>query len=120
MKKFTKKESLIMDKLWESEKPMTARDIADEIMGMSIYSVQQVLSRLLEDEVIIVTGITHNKNAIARQYEPRYKEAEYLASIMNNKKTGLQFTENFVGGNSNLDELAALQRMIESRIKDLK
>ena len=52
MKKFTKKESQVMDILWSEGKPLTAREISDRISEMSVYSVQQVLSRLLEGNII--------------------------------------------------------------------
>ncbi|WP_289286246.1 BlaI/MecI/CopY family transcriptional regulator, partial [Faecalibaculum rodentium] len=119
LRKFTKKESLVMDKLWESDIPMTAREISGIIPGMSVYSVQQVLSRLLEDGIIKVTGLTHNKNSIARQYVPIISEAKYLALIMNNKNTGLQFATNFVETNASLEELTELQSMIQSKIDEI-
>ena len=37
MKKFTKKESQVMDILWSEGKPLTAREISDRISEMSVY-----------------------------------------------------------------------------------
>ncbi len=113
MKKFTKKESQVMDILWCEGKPLTAREISDRISEMSVYSVQQVLSRLLEGNIIQVAGITHNRNAIARQYEPSMQEADYLASIANSRETCRRFA-------ASLEELNELEARIRTRIRELK
>ena len=113
MKKFTKKESQVMDILWSEGKPLTAREISDRISEMSVYSVQQVLSRLLE-------GNIHNRNAIARQYEPSMQEADYLASIANSRETCRLFAQNFVDAGASLEELNELEARIRTRIRELK
>ncbi|WP_276936590.1 BlaI/MecI/CopY family transcriptional regulator [Faecalibaculum rodentium] len=120
MKKFTKKESQVMDILWSEGKPLTAREISDRISEMSVYSVQQVLSRLLEGNIIQVAGITHNRNAIARQYEPSMQEADYLASIANSRETCRRFAQNFVDAGASLEELNELEARIRTRIRELK
>ena len=120
MKKFTKKESQVMDILWSEGKPLTAREISDRISEMSVYSVQQVLSRLLEGNIIQVAGITHNRNAIARQYEPSMQEADYLASIANSRETCRLFAQNFGDAGASLEELNELEARIRTRIRELK
>ena len=120
MKKFTKKESQVMDILWSEGKPLTAREISDRISEMSVYSVQQVLSRLLEGNIIQVAGITHNRNAIATQYEPSMQEADYLASIANSRETCRLFAQNFVDAGASLEELNELEARIRTRIRELK
>ncbi|WP_297567089.1 BlaI/MecI/CopY family transcriptional regulator [uncultured Faecalibaculum sp.] len=116
----TKKESQIMDVFWSRGHPMIASEIAEQIEEMSIYSVQQVLTRLLKENMIQVSGIAHNRNAIARQYLPVMNEAEYLASIANSRTTCRQFTENFVECDATLQELNELQAKIETRIRELQ
>ena len=48
MKNLTKKEEQIMEILWESEKALSARDIQNQSNDLSIFTVQQVLQRLLK------------------------------------------------------------------------
>lgn len=120
MRKLTKKESLIMDIFWSQAMPLTAREITDHTPGMSVYSVQQVLARLLDDDIIRVSGITHNKNAIARQYVPQIHEADYLISIINNEDTPLRFTENYVDKSEDIRQLEDLKRRIIARVRTLQ
>ena len=52
MMKLTKKESEIMDIIWKENVPLTAAEIQEQDTDMSIYSVQQVLLRLLSMEFL--------------------------------------------------------------------
>lgn len=60
MIKLTKKENEIMEIIWNMEKPLTAAEIQAKT-DMSIYSVQQVLLRLLTKKFVSVVGIKQNK-----------------------------------------------------------
>lgn len=99
---------------------MTAREISDALSGISVYSVQQVLARLLKSQVVTVTGITHTRNAIARQYRPVMTEASYLAAIANGESTGRLFTQNYVDTRASLEELQELETRIQARIRELE
>ena len=80
MIKLTKKENEIMEIIWNMEKPLTAAEIQTKT-DMSIYSVQQVLLRLLTKKFVSVVGIKQNKKAFARQYEAIISEADYISAF---------------------------------------
>lgn len=61
--KLTKKEILIMSILWDSESPLSASEIKElSNEDLSIYTVQQVLQRLLKDFIKVAQIIQKTKH----------------------------------------------------------
>ena len=57
IKQLTKREQLVMDILWNSKTDLSANDIFLHADNVSIYTIQQVLQRLLKMEYIEVVLI---------------------------------------------------------------
>lgn len=119
MTNLTKKETEVMRIFWKLGEPVKASDIAAQT-SMSVYSVQQVLARLLESGLIQVAGITHTKKAIARTYEPVMSEADFIYSTLNGDNTGFEFSLNYVKGTESREQLCQLEKEIQDKLKALK
>lgn len=119
MIKLTKKENEIMEIIWNMEKPLTAAEIQTKT-DMSIYSVQQVLLRLLTKKFVSVVGIKQNKKAFARQYEAIISEADYISAFINNPKTEIELASNLINKSTDLQTIEQLEKLLETRKKELK
>ena len=120
MIKLTKKESEIMDIIWKENIPLTATEIQESGTDMSVYSVQQVLQRLLSMEFLKVTGIKQNKKAYARQFAANISESEYISSFINNKETELQLATNCIKHNNDLETILQLEELIKQKREELE
>ena len=120
MIKLTKKESEIMDIIWKENVPLTAAEIQESDTEMSVYSVQQVLQRLLSMEFLKVTGIKKNKKAYARQFAANIRESEYISSFINNKETELQLATNCIKHNNDLETILQLEELIKQKREELE
>ena len=87
---------------------------------MSVYSVQQVLQRLLSMKFLKVTGIKQNKKAYARQYVANIRESEYISSFINNKETEIQLAIHFIKHNNDLETLLKLEELIKQKREELE
>ena len=94
-KQLTKREQLIMDILWNSQTDLSANDIFVQAEDVSIYTIQQVLQRLLKMGYIEVSGIGHNKKAITRKYRPTLSQADYISNHVN-QQTSYQLASNYI------------------------
>ena len=119
MKNLTKKEEQIMEILWGSEEALSARDIQNQSNDLSIFTVQQVLQRLLKYEYVEVSDYGTSHNSSTRLYSPLINESEYISrSLSENTVSGMALS--FVDRNGSLEDLDTLSRLIDERVKELK
>ena len=119
MKNLTKKEEQIMEILWGSEEALSARDIQDSSPDLSIFTVQQVLQRLLKYEYVEVSDYGTSHNSITRLYSPLINESEYISrSLSENAVSDMALS--FVDRNGSIEDLDELSRLINERVKELK
>lgn len=106
IKVLTKREHQIMDILWNSNSALSAQKIKDDCPDMSIYSVQQVLQRLLKYEYIQVADIGHTKNAIARLYVAKLTQPNYMQFLMGkNSKNLIELISLLIDNVNDADEI---------------
>ena len=68
MAKMTKRESDVMEIFWNHPgEQLSASDIMNYSDGLSIYTIQQILRRLLENNMVVVSGVSTNKKALHKQ-----------------------------------------------------
>lgn len=60
----------VLNILWKNQAPMTSSEIVNAGKGLSQSTVQAVLRKLLNANLVKVSGITHSGNVLSRQYEP--------------------------------------------------
>ena len=68
----------VLNILWESEEPMLVVDIVARKKGLTQSTVTAVLRKLLKEELVEVTGVTHSGRALGRVYRPTERSREVL------------------------------------------
>ena len=75
----TGREEDIMNILWNSDKPLTAKEIVDGSNGLKMNTVQACLRNLLKNGIIDIKDIVYSNTVLARSYVPIIT-AEYFAA----------------------------------------
>ena len=120
MEKMTKRERDVMEIFWKDpDKSLSASEIMNMSDELSIYTIQQVIRNLLENNMIVVTDIVTNKKALTRMYKPTCTRAQYIESTIDNK-TLSDLAVAFVNGSEDQDTLNQLKKMIQKRQDELK
>lgn len=68
--RLTNRERDILDILWDSEKSMVASEITAAKDDLSINTVQAVLKKLLQKDLIKVDEIVYSGTVLSRSYKP--------------------------------------------------
>jgi len=64
----TKREEEIMEILWKTEAPLTAKEIVQASGSLKINTVQALLRKLLKNRLIAVKDIVYSNTVLARNY----------------------------------------------------
>lgn len=108
-----------MDILWNNEVDLSANEICTLADDVSIYTIQQVLQRLLKMGYVEVSGIGYNKTSITRKYKPSFSQADYITKYVN-KQTSYQLASNFIKSSNDISSLDELEELIKEKRKSLK
>ena len=118
MKKLSKRENQIMIALWNSSVPLSASALKKNLdEDVSIYTIQQVLQKLLKKDYIKVDRIVQHEKALMREYVPVISQVEYITSFVN-QKTSFELASNFIKENDNLDAIIELEKLINIKLKE--
>lgn len=118
MKKLSKRENQIMIALWYSSVPLSASALKKNLdEDVSIYTIQQVLQKLLKKDYIKVDRIVQHEKALMREYVPVISQVEYITSFVN-RKTSFELASNFIKETDNLDAIIELEKLINIKLKE--
>lgn len=118
MKKLSKRENQIMIALWNSSVPLSASALKKNLdEDVSIYTIQQVLQKLLKKDYIKVNRIVQYEKALMREYVPVISQVEYITSFVN-QKTSFELASNFIKETDNLDAIIELEKLINIKLKE--
>lgn len=118
MKKLSKRENQIMIALWNSSVPLSAGALKKNLdEDVSIYTIQQVLQKLLKKDYIKVDRIVQHEKALMREYVPVISQVEYITSFVN-QKTSFELASNFIKETDNLDAIIELEKLINIKLKE--
>lgn len=118
MKKSSKRENQIMIALWNSSVPLSASALKKNLdEDVSIYTIQQVLQKLLKKDYIKVDRIVQHEKALMREYVPVISQVEYITSFVN-QKTSFELASNFIKETDNLDAIIELEKLINIKLKE--
>lgn len=118
MKKLSKRENQIMIALWNSSVPLSASALKKNLdEDVSIYTIQQVLQKLLKKDYIKVDRIVQHEKALMREYVPVISQVEYITSFVN-QKTSFELASNFIKETDNLDSIIELEKLINIKLKE--
>ncbi|STP29605.1 BlaI/MecI/CopY family transcriptional regulator [Enterococcus durans] len=124
MKKYnlSNKELDILTVLWESKKPLTAKEIHEENPDLVLSTIQISLKKLIKKNLIKVEEIVYSGTVLTRSYVPKIKKESFVVDQYQDLNLTLLLSE-FIGNNSSdtldeeLDELADL---IQKKKRNLK
>lgn len=118
MKKLSKRENQIMIALWNSSVPLSASALKKNLdEDVSIYTIQQVLQKLLKKDYIKADRIVQHEKALMREYVPVISQVEYITSFVN-QKTSFELASNFIKETDNLDAIIELEKLINIKLKE--
>lgn len=118
MKKLSKRENQIMIALRNSSVPLSASALKKNLdEDVSIYTIQQVLQKLLKKDYIKVDRIVQHEKALMREYVPVMSQVEYITSFVN-QKTSFELASNFIKETDNLDAIIELEKLINIKLKE--
>lgn len=74
----TNREIDVLNILWSSKKPLLASEIAELGDSLSINTVQAILRKLLEKELIEVANIVYSGTVLSRNYQPTISSKDFI------------------------------------------
>lgn len=120
LKVLSTRENQVMDILWGSDSSLSALQISEKCKEMSVYSVQQVIKRLLKLELIKIEHIGHSGKVLTRFYSPVISQPEYVCFLLgNSKKNIFQFASYIITNDTNGDMLDELKKLIDEKQKEI-
>ena len=108
-----------MSILWQSEKPMTAHMITETDQSLSIYTVQQVLQRLLKMNYVEIAEINYSGTVFARYYTPTISQTDYIQFLLGANST-YEIASNLIESTQDEQELDKLEQLIKKKKSSLK
>lgn len=116
--RLTKRETQIMNVLWNSKEPLSAHDILVNAPELSRNTIQIVLKKLQTIGFIEVAGFGYNKNALTRTFRPVITQSEYVESSLADD-TSYVLAMNFIRRTQNMKLLDQLETLINERREEL-
>lgn len=119
LKLLTKKENEVMSILWQNKTPMTAHQITETDNSLSIYTVQQVLQRLLKMNYIKIADINYSGTVFARFYTPAISQTDYIQFLLG-ADSPYDIASNLIESTQDDKELEKLEQLIKKQRASLK
>ena len=115
----TKRERQIMNIFWNSDKPLSANDIAVQQQDLSKNTIQAVVRKLKNHDLLKVAYIGYSGTVLTRLYSPNVTQEDFLAAELSDQSL-LNLITNFIETNKDIDTLNNLEKMITERQGELK
>ncbi len=107
----TKRESQIMNILWNSEQPISAHEILLASPELSRNTIQIVLKKLQTLGFIEVAGFSYHKNALTRTFKPIISQSQYIAQSLADNAS-YELAMNFIRQTEDSAILDELEKLI--------
>ena len=115
----TKRERQIMNIFWNSDKPLSANDIAVQQQDLSKNTIQAVVRKQKNHDLLKVADIGYSGTVLTRLYSPNVTQEDFLAAELSDQSL-LNLITNFIETNKDIDTLNNLEKMIIERQGELK
>ena len=115
----TKRERQIMNIFWNADKPLSANDIAVQQQDLSKNTIQAVVRKLKNHDLLKVADIGYSGTVLTRLYSPNVTQEDFLAAELSDQSL-LNLITNFIETNKDIDTLNNLEKMITERQGELK
>lgn len=123
IKTFSKREKEIMDILWNSDEALTASEIISHNQELKMPTVQAVLKKLLNNNIVEVADIVYSGNVLSRTYHPCISADEYANIQYENLSKSMSpvslFSSLLGSTNPSLQEIKEIEKII-AEYKKLK
>ena len=106
----TKRERQIMNIFWNSDKPLSANDIAVQQQDLSKNTIQAVVRKLKNHDLLKVADIGYSGTVLTRLYSPNVTQEDFLAAELSDQSL-LNLITNFIETNKDIDTLNNLEKM---------
>lgn len=90
--KLTGRELEIMNLLWESDVPLTAKGIINIKPSLPMNTVQWALKNLLKKKYIKVSGVEYSNTVLTRNYVPAISTEEYMVNQLTKSELSKKFS----------------------------
>lgn len=114
----TKRERQIMNIFWNAEKPLSANDIALQQQELSKNTIQAVVRKLKNHDLLKVADIGYSGTVLTRLYAPNVSQEEFLAAELSDQSL-LKLVTNFVESTKDSEALNNLADLIQARQQKL-
>lgn len=85
MTQFNPRELDVLNILWKkSDEALTSTDIVNEQRGLTQSTVIAVLRKLLKDDLVEVSGVTHSGKVLSRTFRPTEKSQKAIIDNFKN------------------------------------
>ncbi|WP_290138228.1 BlaI/MecI/CopY family transcriptional regulator [uncultured Dubosiella sp.] len=116
MKTLTGKEFEVMKVLWDQNESVSAAKIQEALPDTSIYSVQQVLRKLLKENWVRIEKTEILVKSLTRFFAPVVSESEYVRSFISPQST-FELTSQLIQETEDPQALARIEALIEAKKK---
>lgn len=119
--KVSPKEVEILNILWGSEKPLTAKQIYESNQKLVLSTIQATLKKLTAKELVKVDDIIYSGTVLTRSYVPNINKEEFILKQYDNLKIP-NLLALFLGNQSKnemLAEIEEIEKLLEEKRKDL-
>lgn len=121
MKKITSKQLEVMQVLWDTNRSLTASEIANATDDLNINTVHVCIRQLLKKEYIKVADIVYSGTVLCRSYSPIIAKQDYVTEFFQNAlESGMGAALDFIDGKADLTMLDELEKAINTKRKKLK
>lgn len=114
----TKKELQLMTVLWNSSIALSANDISNINPDLNKNTIQVVLKKLLDKELIKVDNIGYSGTVLTRLYVPVVSQEAYVSQSLTNQ-TMKKLVANFIDSSDTMDDLSEIEKRIAQKKKEL-
>ncbi len=121
MEKITSKQLEVMQVLWNSDRSLTASEIAEADRELNINTVQVCIRGLLKKEYIHVADIVYSGTVLCRSYAPLIAKQDYVTTFFENALgNDLGNALNFIEEEADITMLDELEKAIKIKRGKLK
>ena len=114
-----KRERQIMNIFWNAEKPLSANDIAVQQQDLSKNTIQAVVRKLKNHDLLKVADIGYSGTVLTRLYSPNVSQEDFLAAELSEQSL-LNLVSNFIENSEDAETLNDLEKIIKERQAQLK
>ena len=118
MTKVTKVERQVLEVLWESNVPLSIRDMISKNAKLNKNTVPVVVRKLIGKKLIEVAYIKKNNKSFAQFFNPTITKEKFVQKDLSPKNLKL-IVANFIESSENEKELDLLEELIANKRKKL-